>query len=136
MVEVLGDFAVKIKIKPFFVSFLVTPYCSNASELISSLLFATKKKKDNASLVYSQLYGAATMNNTLCLGVFFAIVYFRNLAWLFTAETLAILLVTWIVGAIGSFRLHFKFYWAAIVICLYPFSLFFVWFLEDIVHWA
>jgi Ca2+/Na+ antiporter len=57
---------------PFFVSFIITPFCSNASELISSLIFASKKKVENASLTYSQLYGAATMNNTLCLGIFYA----------------------------------------------------------------
>ena len=32
-----------------------------------------------------QLYGAATMNNTLCLGVFAALVYFRELDWQFSA---------------------------------------------------
>lgn len=30
------------------------------------------------------------MNNTLCLGVFVALVYFRGLAWVFSAETLVI----------------------------------------------
>lgn len=136
MVDVLTDFSHSIKVKPFFVSFIITPYCSNASELISSLIFAAKKKRENASLVYSQLYGAATMNNTLCLGIFFALVYFRDLAWSFTAETLSILVVTWIVGAIGAFKQDFRYYWSFPIIFLYPFSLFFVWFLEYIVHWA
>jgi len=136
MVEVLSDFSTKIKIKPFYVSFIITPYCSNASELISSLIFAKKKRKENASLVYSQLYGAATMNNTLCLGSFLAIVYFRNLTWEFTAETLSILLVTWIVGYFGARKSSFRFYYAFIIIFLYPFSVFFVWFFEYVVDWA
>lgn len=76
------------------------------------------------------------MNNTLCLGIFFALVYFRKLAWAFTAETLAILLVTWVVGAIGAFRVNFKLIWSLIVISLYPLSLLFVWVVEREAKWA
>ena len=39
----------------FYVSFVVTPICSNASELVSSLLFAAKKKKENVSMTFSQV---------------------------------------------------------------------------------
>eukprot|EP00008_Paramoeba_atlantica_P006673 CAMPEP_0201480966 /NCGR_PEP_ID=MMETSP0151_2-20130828/5316_1 /ASSEMBLY_ACC=CAM_ASM_000257 /TAXON_ID=200890 /ORGANISM="Paramoeba atlantica, Strain 621/1 / CCAP 1560/9" /LENGTH=451 /DNA_ID=CAMNT_0047862967 /DNA_START=278 /DNA_END=1629 /DNA_ORIENTATION=+ len=81
MVDVIGDFGDTIGINPFYISFVVTPFCSNASELISSLIFASRKKRKNSSLTYSAIYGAATMNNTLCLGIFFALVYFRDLVW-------------------------------------------------------
>lgn len=67
-----------IPVSPFYISFIITPLCSNASELISSLIFAMKKKKvkqdgrcqesvaltlmqENISITYSQLYGAAVM---------------------------------------------------------------------------
>ena len=36
-----------------------------------------------------QLYGAATMNNTLALGVFAALVYVRDLDWQFSAGELS-----------------------------------------------
>ena len=39
----------------FYVSFVVTPLCSNASELVSSLVFASKKKKENVSMTFSQV---------------------------------------------------------------------------------
>ena len=39
----------------FYLSFVITPFCSNASELMSSLIFASKKKKVNTSLTYSQV---------------------------------------------------------------------------------
>lgn len=39
----------------FYVSFVITPLCSNASELVSSLMFAAKRTKVNASLTYSQV---------------------------------------------------------------------------------
>lgn len=34
-----------------------------------------------------QLYGAATMNNTLCLAIFAALVYFKDLDWFYSAGT-------------------------------------------------
>lgn len=43
----------------FYLSFVITPFCSNASELVSSLMFAAKKKKVNTSLTYSQVSGRA-----------------------------------------------------------------------------
>ena len=36
-------------------SFVITPFASNASELVSSLQFAKKKKVKNISLTYSQV---------------------------------------------------------------------------------
>ena len=39
----------------FYLSFIITPFCSNASELVSSLLFAAKKKKLNTSMTFSQV---------------------------------------------------------------------------------
>ncbi|XP_065187295.1 uncharacterized protein LOC135817919 isoform X2 [Sycon ciliatum] len=90
-----------LPIKPFYVSFVVTPICSNASELVSSLMFAAKKTKTNISMTYSQLYGAATMNNTLCLAVFMALVYTRELQWVYSAEVFVIILVQIVVGMIG-----------------------------------
>jgi chemotaxis protein methyltransferase CheR len=45
-----GSLGNHIPIDPFFVSFIVTPICSNASELISSLAFAAKKTKKSISM--------------------------------------------------------------------------------------
>ena len=52
-------------IPPFFVAFVVTPLASNASEAISSFIFALKRRQRTISLTYSQVYGAISMNNTL-----------------------------------------------------------------------
>lgn len=45
----------------FYISFIITPIASNASELISSLIFARKKKRTITSVSMSALLGAATM---------------------------------------------------------------------------
>jgi Ca2+/Na+ antiporter len=111
-----------IAISPFYVSFVVTPICSNASELVSSLLFAAKKKKENVSMTFSQLYGAATMNNTLCLGIFCALVYFKNLERYYSAEVTVILLVQWFVFIMG-YPLTYKLWKLVPVAFCYIFSI-------------
>jgi len=136
MVDVISNFGRKINIGAFYVSFIVTPYCSNASELVSSLIFASKKRKSNSSMTFSQLYGAATMNNTLGLGIFFALVYFRKLTWTFSAETLSIFTITVLVGSVGAFKTTFKTWWMFPIIALYPLSLVFVWLLESQAGWT
>ena len=168
MVDVIGDFGDTIGVSPFYVSFVVTPLCSNASELISSLIFASRKRRKNSSLTfvffiflsslfslfsppffflfllsfltrriprYSALYGAATMNNTLCLGIFYALVYFRSLEWVFSSETLAILVVILCVGIPGSIMTTFKIYWSPIVLSLYPLSILLVYLLDTYAGW-
>ena len=118
---------------PFFASFVLTPFASNASELVSSLYFASKKRKKNISLTYSQVYGAVTMNNTMCLGLFMIVMHARGLEWEFTSETLTILLVTLLVGALGASRTTFKTSWVVPVLAVYPLSLAFVVFLDFVV---
>jgi hypothetical protein len=55
MVDAVAAFAVATDISPFMVSFVVTPFASNASELVTSLTFASRKRKKNISLTYSQV---------------------------------------------------------------------------------
>jgi Ca2+/H+ antiporter len=43
MVEVISTFGEKIGVSPFYISFVVTPLASNASEVLSGLIFAKKK---------------------------------------------------------------------------------------------
>ena len=87
---------------PFFASFVLTPFASNASELVSSLYFASKKRRKNISLTYSQVYGAVTMNNTMCLGLFMVVMRAQGLEWTFGSETVTILAVTLAVGFLGA----------------------------------
>ena len=118
---------------PFFASFVLTPFASNASELVSSLYFAAKKRKKNISLTYSQVYGAVTMNNTMCLGLFLIVMRARGLEWEFTSETLTVLLATFAVGLLGASNVTFKTWLVLPVLALYPLSLGFVVFLDFVV---
>ena len=93
MVGAISDFGAAVGIAPFFVAFVIAPFASNASEVVSSILFAAKKRRRTISLTYSQLYGGITMNNTLVLGIFLALVHARGLTWDYSAEVATILAV-------------------------------------------
>eukprot|EP00731_Ephydatia_muelleri_P014631 Em0008g351a len=129
-----------IPIPVFYLSFVITPLCSNASELVSSLIFAAKKTQTASSLTFSQLYGAATMNNTLCLGIFAALVYFRDLSWQFSAEVTVIILVEVAVGLMAvlsgfGYKHTYVLLLGIPVGLLYFLGLFLTAILENYAHW-
>ncbi|CAK9037790.1 Sodium/calcium exchanger NCL2 (Na(+)/Ca(2+)-exchange protein NCL2) (OsEFCAX2) (Protein NCX-like 2) (OsNCL2) [Durusdinium trenchii] len=62
--------------------------------------YAGRKTSKTITIALNTLEGAACMNNTFCLGIFMALVYFQGLAWKFTAETLTILAVEFALAGI------------------------------------
>ncbi|XP_024370568.1 sodium/calcium exchanger NCL1 [Physcomitrium patens] len=135
LVDAIGGFSKASGISPFFISFIATPLATNSSEAISSLIFAKRKRKKNISMTYSQIYGAVTMNNTLCLGIFLTIVYFRGLLWDFSAEISVIFFATFIMGTVAAFRTTFPLWMAFIGLALYPLSVGLVVFLDFVCGW-
>eukprot|EP00803_Ostreobium_quekettii_P010909 evm.model.scf_1988.1 EVM.evm.TU.scf_1988.1 scf_1988:1312-9743(+) len=119
MVGTVSSFAKASHIPPFFVAFVATPLASKASELVSLMSFAMKKKKKNMNLTFSQVYGMVTMNNTMCLGLFLLVVFVQDLPWDYTAEVTAIVIPTIIVGYVGSSATTFRTYVALLVLLLY-----------------
>eukprot|EP00850_Spirogloea_muscicola_P002842 SM000011S19020 [mRNA] locus=s11:414121:418397:+ [translate_table: standard] len=134
-VDAINGFSKASGIPPFFVAFVVSPLASNASELVSSILFAMKRRKRTASLTYSQIYGAITMNNTMCLGIFLVIVYLRGLTWDFSSEVTVIIASTVIVGIIGGTRTTYPLWLAIPVLALYPLAIAVVAILDYVFHW-
>jgi len=122
MVEVLQEVAVRVNIPPFYVSFILAPLASNASEMIASQYYAAKKTKKSITVSLMALEGAASMNNTFCLSIFMALIYFRGLAWKYTAETVTIVLVIYFVGFMtrGKVMTTMK---ALIILCVFPLSI-------------
>ncbi|KAG6542645.1 hypothetical protein Mapa_015976 [Marchantia paleacea] len=135
LVDSIGGFSSSSGIPPFFVAFVVTPFASNASELFSSILFAKQRRKKNISLTFSQLYGAVTMNNTLCLGLFLGVVYLRGLNWDFSSEVTVILLSILTIGAIGGTRTTFPLWLSVPVLALYPLCIALVAILDHFLGW-
>jgi Ca2+/H+ antiporter len=134
MVGVITRIGDELSIDAFYVSFVVTPVCSNASELISSLVFASKKSQKSSTITFCQLLGAACMNNTLGLGVLVALVYFRNLAWMFSAETLCILVTIAGVGVVALKRTY-KSFSLFFIGMLYFVAIGVVIFFENVFNW-
>ncbi|KAK7272570.1 hypothetical protein RJT34_29249 [Clitoria ternatea] len=136
LVDAVDNFSDATSIPAFFISFIVLPFATNSSEAVSAIIFASRDKRQTASLTFSELYGAVTMNNVLCLSVFLALVYVRGLTWNFSSEVLVILVVCILVGVFASFRTVFPLWTAILAILLYPFSLALVYVLDYVFGWS
>ena len=68
MVGVFSELGNRTSIPAFYISFVLAPLASNASELIAAYNYASKKTKSSITTSLTALQGAACMNNTLCLG--------------------------------------------------------------------
>lgn len=88
------------------------------------------------TILLLQIYGSATMNNTLCLAVFLALVYFRNLTWDFSAEVLVILIVCIVMGLFASFRTTYQLWTCFVAFLFYPLSLALVYVLDYCFGWS
>ena len=110
---------------PFYVAFVLAPLASNASELIASVNYASKKSKKTITVALAALEGAACMNNTFCLAIFMALVFFRGLAWRYTAETVGTLIVELLV-AVFALKKTQTLLDGALIFALFPLSIIFI----------
>lgn len=122
MVDVMQEIAVRCKIPPFYVSFVLAPLASNASEVLASYYYASKKTRKTITVSLSTLCGAAALNNTFCLSIFFFLIFFRGLAWQFTAETISIVVVELILGFLVQ-KSSMSTFTACFVLAIFPLSL-------------
>lgn len=136
LVDAVDNFSLATNIPSFFISFIAMPLATNSSEAVSAVIFASRKRQRTSSLTFSEIYGGATMNNTLCLAVFLALVYLRHLTWDFSAEVLIILVVCIVMGLFTSFRTTFPLWTCSIAYLLYPFSLVIVYVLDFVFGWS
>ncbi|TDH68999.1 hypothetical protein CCR75_000928 [Bremia lactucae] len=133
MVDVLSEIGARTGIPAFYVSFVVAPLASNASELIAAYNYAQKKTSKTISISISALLGAACMNNTFCLGIFAALMSFKSggLVWEFSAETLSILFVELAIGYMAMKKTQ-RLIDGFLVLLLYPASIALVVVLENV----
>mmetsp|Transcript_25100 Transcript_25100/g.28927 ORF Transcript_25100/g.28927 Transcript_25100/m.28927 type:complete len:563 (+) Transcript_25100:56-1744(+) len=126
MVDVMKEVAVRTNIPSFYVSFILAPLASNASEVIASIYYASKKTRKTITVSLSALEGAASMNNTFCLAILMGLIYFRGLAWEYTSETIAIVVVQIIVGSMVLRSDIITTFQASIILLLFPLSIMFI----------
>jgi len=129
MVDVLNETGLRTGIPSFYVAFVLAPLASNASEVIASYNYASKKTTSSMAISLSALQGACVMNNTFVLGIFMLLVWLQNLSWEFMAETCSILLVI-VVISFMSLKKNHTMLDASLILGLYPLSLVFVATLE------
>src|SRR5689334_21427835 len=115
--------------------------------MFSAYSLSQRKTKKTISLIHAGLYGAVLMNNSvfsrfilldiqISLGVFLAMILFRDLAWTFSAETLTISIVMIVVGIFGSLRSTIQTIHVLWILSIYPLSIVLVALLESgIVGW-
>ena len=122
MVDVMQEIASRAGLNSFYVAFVLAPLASNASEVIASQYYAAKKTRKTITVSLTALEGAASMNNTFCLSIFMGLVYFRGLAWQYTAETIAIVLVEVLMGILVQ-RNKMSSFQGLLVLSIFPLSL-------------
>lgn len=122
MVDVMQEIATRAHVSPFYVSFILAPLASNASEVISSQYYASKKTRKTITVSLTALEGAACMNNTFCLSIFMGLIFFRQLAWQYTAETAAIIIVEVVVASLVQ-KENMTLLRGLLVMALFPLSI-------------
>eukprot|EP00257_Ricinus_communis_P026785 XP_025014199.1 sodium/calcium exchanger NCL isoform X2 [Ricinus communis] len=135
LVDAVDNFSTASNIPTFFVSFVILPFASS-SEVVSDMIFASRKKSRYASLAYSEIYGSVTMSNVLSLSVFLGLVYFRGLTWNFSSEVLIILIVCIAIGLIASLRTTFPLWMSLVAYAMYPFSLLLAYIFNYVLGWS
>ncbi|CAN4117691.1 unnamed protein product [Withania somnifera] len=130
LIKSVGSFSRAINVPSFFISFILVPLATNARIAISAVNEASRKKQRTNSLTLSEIYGGVFINNMLGLTVLLSLIYFRGLAWNFSAEVLSVLLVCGIMGCIASLSTSFPVWISAIAFLLYPLSLVLVYILD------
>lgn len=119
----IDSFGAATGIPNFVIGFIVCPFASNASEFISSIRFAMSKKKDTASVTFSQIYAACVMNNTMCLGSLLALIWLRELQWVYKAECICIVVATLVIGFGTGTSATLKLWFSLVALAVYPCSL-------------
>ena len=76
-VDVMSSVGTRLGLAPFYVAFVLAPLASNASEFIASYSYAAKKTQKTITVSLAALEGAACMNNTFCLAIFMALIFFQ-----------------------------------------------------------
>lgn len=120
MCDLLGVMGDKAHIPAFYISFLIAPLASNASELVSAKKLAEKKTQSSMKESLSTLCGAAIMNNTFCLSIFFFCFVSKDLMWKFSAETISIVVVQYTIGIFAMMKSTQTLGDGFMILCCYP----------------
>lgn len=74
LVDAVDNFSTASSIPSFFVSFVILPFASS-SEIVSDLIFASRKKSTSASLAYSEVLTSRSLQVTSAVSIKYKMVY-------------------------------------------------------------
>ncbi|CAD7930745.1 unnamed protein product [Amoebophrya sp. A25] len=136
MVDVLNELATRTSCPPFFVSFVLSPLVSNASELVAAYNYAKKKTVKSATISLSTLVGAACMNNTFCLGCLLFVLYISQLKWSFTCEIGTMVIAEVVIAYIVWTRSVHTMAMANAILMIFPLTMILTWVGNNVLGWS
>ncbi|XP_050224917.1 sodium/calcium exchanger NCL2-like [Mercurialis annua] len=125
----------KIGISSFFISFVLLPFALNFKTAMATIFLASQKKEEASSIIFSEIYGAAFMNNILGLLTLVALIWARGFTWDYSAEVLVILVVSGVIGLIAFSRTIYPFWTSFMAFSFYPLSLLLFYVIRFVVGW-
>ncbi|KAK6157344.1 hypothetical protein DH2020_011592 [Rehmannia glutinosa] len=131
LIQSVRKFSTDANVPSFYVAFIFVPLATNARIAVSAINESRRKKLQITSLTFSEIYGTVFMNNILGLVVLLSLIYFRGIAWNFSAEVLIVLIVSAIIGGFASFNTVYPVWTSFLAYLLYPLSLILVYILGD-----
>ncbi|KAI3708340.1 hypothetical protein L2E82_37508 [Cichorium intybus] len=116
-----------IKVKPFYISFILIPLATNARTAMVALKMACQRRPHiPLSMIFSEV------RPSLFFFTIFTFSYFREFTWHFSMELLAIILNCAIVGVMWGFWQKFPGWVWLMVVILYTLSLAMLYLVDDI----
>jgi len=125
MVDIMNEMGNRANISPFYISFVLAPIASNASELVAAYNYAQKRTIKSMTTSLSTLEGAGVMNNTFTFAMLLVIMCMKGVYWDFNAEIIVVVLVECLTGFPMLFNKQRKLLLrdALISTCYYPLTL-------------
>jgi len=125
MVDIMNEMGNRMNISPFYISFVLAPIASNASELVAAYNYAQKRTIKSMTTSLSTLEGAGVMNNTFTFAMLLVIMCMKGVYWDFNAEIIVVVIVEVLTGMPMLFNKQRKLLLrdALISTCYYPLTL-------------
>lgn len=122
LIDVMDEFGTRLGISSFYISFVLSPVFADLYSFIIVYRYASRRTSKAITLALVSLLGSIIVNNTMVLGVFMMIIYFQDLAWVFLAETIIIIVTELFMGLMCVKNCH-TLLDAVFIILWYPLSI-------------
>jgi len=98
MVDIMNEMGKRVHLSAFYISFVLAPIASNASELVAAYNYAQKRTIKSMTTSLSTLEGAGVMNNTFTFAMLLVIMCIKGVYWDFNAEIIVVVIVETLIG--------------------------------------